>query len=193
MTRRALLRALLLAVSATMVLLSAWRLGLRQLVADVVKPRLDPASPRGNLSDPELDTIVAFAEVLVEGRTLAPEERRHLIEHVSDRTRTTPGYLSLYRTTARLLDRLTPAPFSTLAVPDREALMARHRLADSGVRWIEYLLPVGREALPVRVLAVPDLIAGYYRSPAGWAVVGYAAFPGRCGTLLRYTGPDEAA
>ena len=33
----------------------------------------------------------------------------------------------------------------------------------------------------VRTRAVPDLIGGYYGSPAGWAVVGYQSFPGRCG------------
>src|SRR2546422_1875618 len=31
--------------------------------------------------------------------------------------------------------------------------------------------------------ALPIFLAGYYGSPAGWAVVGYATFPGRCGDL----------
>jgi len=42
----------------------------------------------------------------------------------------------------------------------------------------------------VREKAVPDLINGYWRSPAGWAAVGYGVFPGRCGDLTRYTRPE---
>jgi len=38
----------------------------------------------------------------------------------------------------------------------------------------------------IRTRAVPDLIGGYYGSPAGWAVVGYTTFPGRCEDLTRY-------
>jgi hypothetical protein len=37
---------------------------------------------------------------------------------------------------------------------------------------------------------VRDLVGGYYNSPAGWAVVGYAHFPGRCGDLGRYVRPE---
>jgi hypothetical protein len=39
----------------------------------------------------------------------------------------------------------------------------------------------------VRTRVIPDLIEGYWGSPAGWAAVGYEAFPGRCGDLTRYT------
>ena len=49
--------------------------------------------------------------------------------------------------------------------------------------------PFPDDASLVRTRVVPNLIAGYYASPAGWAVVGYDVFPGRCGDLARYTGP----
>jgi hypothetical protein len=55
------------------------------------------------------------------------------------------------------------------------------------VSTAECLLPFRREELTVRALAVPELIAGYYRCAAGWAVVGYVAYPGRCGDPRRYT------
>jgi hypothetical protein len=192
-TRRALLRTLLLIASVAALVLSTWRLGLRVLIGRVLEPRLDTSSPTGALSDLELDTVVAFAEALVEGRTLSPAERGYLIGHVRDRALRTPGYAALYRTTARVLDRLAAAPFSTLGLGDRAAVMVRHRLTESAVAPIEHLWPLHRETLTVRMLAAPDLVAGYYRSPAGWAAVGYAAFPGRCGDLSRYTKPEAAA
>ena len=187
MTRRRLLTLLLLILGAVVIpfLWRPWRL--IQLVADAFKPRIDPSSATGALSDDEMASVVAFAEVLVEERTLSPAERGYLIEHVTDRTRSTPGYLALYRTTATLLDRLARTSFAALDLRGRADVMIRHRLTVSEVRIREYLLPFRRPELLVRALAVPDLIHGYYRSPAGWAVVGYAAFPGRCSNLIRYT------
>ena len=171
-------------------LLLFWRpQRLARLVSLRFRPRLDATAP-GVLSEREMRTIVAFTAVLVEGRELAVPEAGYVVEHVTDRAGTTPGYLSLYRKTAGLLDRLAGAPFESLPLKQRASLMVRHRLTDSDVRIREYLLPWGREALAVRVLAVPDLIGGYYLSPAGWAAVGYEAFPGRCGNLTRYTSAE---
>lgn len=142
------------------------------------------------LSKGEMETIVAFAAVLVEGRELDPQEAGYVAEHVTDKAGKTPGYLALYRKTAGLLDRLAGAPFSSLSLEKRTDLMTRHGLTDYDVRIREYLLPWSRETLTVRALTVPDLIAGYYFSPAGWAAVGYRVFPSRCGDLMRYTGAE---
>lgn len=191
MTRRSLLRILAAIGASVLALLLFWRPGrVARAVSRALRPRLDPASPTGALLDAETDSLVAFGEVLVEGRALSEAGRRHLIEHISDRTRHSPGYLSLYRRTAELLDGLAGARFSALELHRRTDIVTRHRLASRDVRTRDYLIPVRRQELAVRVLAVPDLIAGYYRSPAGWAVVGYDAFPGRCGSLARYTGPE---
>lgn len=144
------------------------------------------------LSGPELEDLLAFAEVLVEGRPLAPEERRYLIDHIEHRVKQGSGYyLDLYRTTVGLLGRLAQARLSSLDVAQRVALMTRHRLTSPDVRPGEQLGAWPEEAREVRTRAVPDLIGGYYGSPAGWAVVGYDAFPGRCGDLARYTGPGR--
>jgi len=187
MTRRRFLQWLVLGLGA-IALLVAWRSRrLFELVARFARPRLDRSSPPGLLSAEEMATIIAFAEVLAEGRPLSPAELGYLADHVNDRTQRRPGYLSLYRTTAQALDRLTRTRFSALELGDRTAVITRHRLAESDVRIRECLLPFRRRELAIRALAVPDLLAGYYGSPAGWAVVGYAAFPGRCGDLARYT------
>ncbi len=64
-------------------------------------------------------------------------------------------------------------------------------LAASGVRPGEDLGRFPDEMRSLRTRAVPDLIGGYYASPAGWAAVGYDTFPGRCGELTRYTRPES--
>jgi hypothetical protein len=153
----------------------------------------EPAGPAGptpddHLSAAQLDDLLAFAGILVEGRTLSADERRVLLDHVAARTGEGGGYyLSLYRTTVALLARLAGAPFSSLDLQARIALIERHRLGSSRVRPGEPQGPSPDEMEEVRARAVPDLIAGYYASPAGWAAVGYTTFPGRCGDLARYT------
>jgi hypothetical protein len=191
MTRRRLLKALFFFALGTVTLVFLWRSRrLRRMVTHLLRPRVDSSSPTGKLSEDEKNNLVAFAEVLVEGRTLSIAERGYLIEHIDYRTGGTPGYLSLYRMTASLLDRLAHTRFSTLDLHNRKEVMTHHRLTSYDVRMREYLLPFYRPELAVRMLAVPDLITGYYRSPAGWAVVGYEAFPGRCSNLIRYTRPE---
>jgi hypothetical protein len=186
-TRRRILQLLVVAAGSALALLLFWRpQRLAHLVSLRFKPRLD-ATPPGALSRREAETIVAFAAVLVEGRELNAQEAGYVVEHVTDRAGKTPGYLALYRKTAGLLDRLAGVPFSSLSLEQRIDLMVEHRFTDSDVRIREYLLPWGRDTLAVRALVVPDLILGYYLSPAGWAAVGYEAFPGRCGDLTRYT------
>ena len=191
MTRRRLLQFLVLVVGVVAAALTVWRpSSLMRRIAEALGPRLDSSSPTGALSPPELATVVAFGEILVDGGTLPPLERGYLVEHVDDRTRRIPGFLALYRMTAELLDGLAGAPFATLAADERVRLMTDHRLTVAEVQTRELLVSFSRQKLTVRALAVPDLMLGYYASPAGWAVVGYETFPGRCGDLTRYTRPE---
>jgi hypothetical protein len=183
-----MLQALALAGLAALALGLRRRMdGLKQAVEARVRPQLDASSPTGALPDRERDTLVAFGESLAVGRRFSPAERRAFIEEVDDQTRTTPGQLAVYRMTAGLLDRLTRESFATLDIRDRAELLARHALTSYPVRTRECLLAFRRQELAVRALATPALIVAYYRSAAGWAVVGYDTFPGRCGDPLRYT------
>jgi hypothetical protein len=88
--------------------------------------------------------------------------------------------------TARLLDRLAGTRFATLDLPTRREIVERHRLHRRALAADE----PDRDTDEVRGIIVPDLIRAFWSSPAGWAVVGYAAFPGRCGDLARYTGAE---
>jgi hypothetical protein len=150
------------------------------------------AAPSGaRLSSSQLDDLIAFAELLVEGRTLSPIERHHLVENIEERIAREQDYFALYRTTVRLLERLAGRRFSSLDLPQRVQLITRHRLHSTDVRPGEDLGRFPDEMRAVRTRALRDLIADYYGSPAGWAVVGYDVFPGRCGDLSRYTRPES--
>ena len=188
MTRRSVLQRLLLIVGINPVGLMGCMSG---RAAGPVPDVLDAQSKPGALSGAELEDLVAFAETVVEGRTLTPADRGYMVQHIEDRTRQSPEYLSLYRTTARTLDRLAGRRVASLELRDRIELAARHRLGDQRVLPGEDLGPFAEEVRALRTRAVGDLIEGYYRSPAGWAVVGYATFPGRCGDLTRYTRPES--
>src|SRR5438046_3647000 len=133
-----------------------------------------------------MQDLLAFAEVLVEGRALTPAERAYLMEHIEDRTRRHPGHLSIYRTTLSVLGRLAGGRMAHLGISQRLELVDHHHLAISQVRPGEDLGPFPEEMRTLRTRAVPDLIGGYYGSPAGWAAVGYSSFPGQCGDLTRY-------
>jgi hypothetical protein len=129
-----------------------------------------------------MNTLVAIGEALAEGRTLAAAERRALIDHIEERARR-PEYLSMYRASVSTLDQLAGAPLTALGIDERIALIVRHRLVGPPTSSGDEREAVRR----LRVSLVPDLIRGYYASPAGWHVVRYDVFPGRCGDLTRYT------
>jgi len=145
-----------------------------------------PLPSASHVSPAELQALAAYGEVLVESRELTPAERGYLIEHIEHSAREHPETVALYKSTARLLDRLARVRFATLDLDRRRALVTRHRLDAR---------PVGGEdpadeTLDIRTRVIPDLIEGYWASPAGWAAVGYTTFPGRCGDLSRYTRPE---
>lgn len=187
MTRRSLVRRVLL-------LLATWASGLpgcasRKLAATgrMSSERAGDGS-HSSLAPHERGALVAFAEVVVEGRDLASEQRRYLVQHVDDRASQDDESLALYRQAAATLDRLAGGQFTSLDEGERVALVSRYRLAAPATSAVDGGVSADMNALRLRL--VPDLIRAYYGSPAGWAVVEYESFPGRCGDLTRYTRPD---
>jgi hypothetical protein len=177
-TRRSLLQRLLLLIS----------ISCGRLVYRPVRAAADPESDAGMLSGAEVEDLLAFGETLVKGSTLSHAERQYLVEHIEDRAKRSPEYLSLYRTAVNTLNRLTGRRVSTLDIGERRQLVERHRLGVSLIRPGEDLGVLPEEMRALRKRVTPDLIAGYYGSASGWAVVGYSTFPGRCGALTRYVG-----
>lgn len=149
-----------------------------------------PAAASESPTAAEFDALVAFAEVLVDGRLFSEDTRRDLSEHLADSATGDPDRRALYYTTARLLDRLAGVRFSELKPAERAALIARHRLDVRLLTAEESAGAILDDARDVRTRVVPDLIGACWRSPAGWDAVGYTAFPGRCGDLTRYTRPE---
>jgi hypothetical protein len=138
------------------------------------------------LSEREVETLLAFAEAIVGGRPLSPAARSDLAAHVRESAESEPEQRAVYRRAAGSLDCLATGRFSALSLSDRAALIARHRLAGAGAAS-DGTAERCPETAEIRSRVLPDLVAAYWRSPAGWAVVGYAAFPGRCSDLTRYT------
>jgi hypothetical protein len=190
MTRRILLQGLVGLWSAVAVAALRLTNSVRSAWGRLEPAPAEAASDDLELTTAEMDTLLGFGEVLVEGRTLSPPERGYLVRHIEESARARPEQRDLYRTTASLLDRLAGGRFALLGIGDRVALVSRHRLDARGVTPAEETLSHGPEAQAARTRIVPDLINGYWSSPAGWAAVAYAVFPGRCGNLARYTRPE---
>lgn len=186
MTRRSLLKAFVFVLSWFEALVLPWRAG-RPARLLAASPQPSSTAPAGPLSPQDMQTLVAFGEVLLEGRSLPAAERTQLVEYIGYRVRSDPGVLLVYQMTATVLNDLTSNRFPTLDVPARTKIMARHGLVPDGGQPSESPLLYQRAALAIRTFVAPDMILGYYGSPAGWAIVGYQAFPGRCSNLTRYT------
>ena len=191
LSRRSLLRSgvLALGVEPGAILGPLW--GRAQGSAARLVGLAHAAAPPARLSDPELEDLVAFAELLVEGRALSPVERDSLVGSIAEHVARDQEYLGLCRTTVSVLRRLAGRRFSSLDMTERIELMTRHRLNSPAGPPEDDRGPFADAARAVRTRARRDLIADYYNSPAGWAAVGYDVFPGRCGDLERYTRPES--
>ena len=188
MTRRVLLQGLVVsfwggAAEAAQRLIAR----LRRAGGALVHGASEPTPGTSTLSPGELESLLAFGEVLVEGAALSALGRSCLAEHIEESARHRPEQLAQYRRAVRLLDRLAGKPFSSLEIPDRIQLLGRHRLDARTGPTGDDPEPLGGELRMIRARVVPDLIEGSWGSSACWPAVGYGTFPGRCGDLTRYT------
>jgi hypothetical protein len=187
-SRRSLLRrgVLALGVDPGLILGRLWR-GRDPASLRVGQARPAAAAPSSKLSESELEDLIAFGEVLVQGRALSPVERDSLVGSIREHIARDQDYLGLCRTTISLLRRVAGGRFSSLNMIERVELIARLRLDSQDTPAEDHRGLLADAAHAVRTRARPGLIADYYNSPAGWAAVGYEVFPGRCGELERYT------
>ena len=191
MTRRQVVTAALTLVLIAFLFVLVWPIPpLRRALIALLRPRVDTRAPTGALSAAELDTLLAYAEVLAAPARWSEEDRQALAHHVEERAGRRPGFLALYRTTARVLEERADRRFTVMGRAERTRLIVRERLVPASLRPLDYLTTLDRRRLSVSGLAAPDLLQGYYDSASGWAIVGYTSFPGRCGDLMRYTRPE---
>jgi hypothetical protein len=151
------------------------------------RPALDPTAPTGPVPPAALATLLAFAEVVAVGETLAGDGREAVQASLQAGATTRPGHRALCESAAALLDRLAGGTFATLSVEERTAIVAMHRLAVYPVGRLELLSPRNRDALALRDLLLPELITAYWDSSSGWAEVGYRRPYGECGEGREYT------
>jgi hypothetical protein len=150
-------------------------------------PSMVRASEPPMLSAAEVDVLVAFAEVLADGQPLGADERRDLAASLQHASQADPDRRAAHRTTVQVLARRAGATFADLDFDGRVALVRRYGL---DVRRQPAGAPADAEDVEaVRTRSIPNLIAAYWASAAGWTALGYQAFPGRCGDLTRYTRP----
>lgn len=70
----------------------------------------------------------------------------------------------------------------------RRALDERFQRA----RATDYLTASGRAYARFRHYVLPAIVTEHFAGAAGWAVVGYTMFPGRCGAARAYTQPPTS-
>lgn len=157
---------------------------LRQLIL----PKLDTTYPLGVLQDIEMRNIVAFGETLVAPESTPPVN--FFIDYVNVVTQNQPGYLKVFQRSAALLDatsvdlfgQSTWLHFAALPLPQRDkvlrALLWQYSGSDLIAPKVEKIV-ASRHVLALRKYVMGPLIEHYYRSPYGWALVGYESFPGR--------------
>ena len=158
-------------------------------------PRLDRSTPMGRLSDEESGTIAALIAVLVQG------DHPFLLDHVARRTATEAGFLKEYRNAVRLLNQSArrvqgdAKRFEELNAVERdralESILWRYSGDDRWMILLEKLF-VSKGRLNFREFVVRDILKAFYRSGAGWRVVGYTKYPGiPAKDPLEYTRPLE--
>jgi len=182
-TRRQFLLLTGAATSAALVTAAAY-VG-RPFLSRRAYPKLDKTYPLGSLQDSEMRTVLALGEVLVPAKHAPPEQ--FFREYINRVTQTQPGYLREYQCTVKLLDATSRSfskgkPFRDLTTRERdkvlEALLWRYDKNDlTIIRKVEKYA-TSRDATALRKYIVTPMIDYYYRSPYGWAVVGYTSFPG---------------
>ena len=152
-----------------------------------LRPTLDARAGTGLLTGEQLATLRAFAEVIVAGAPLAPDEWEPIRTFLIAAARTQPGYAALCAGACRMLDGLAGGAFVAVPPVRRWTLVQDARLGERPVPRHELLVVGRRVEHAVRELLVPDLVRAYFDGPAGWAVVGYAEPLGECRDPFGYT------
>ena len=157
---------------------------LRQLIL----PKLDTAYPLGVLQDMEMRNIVALGEMLVAPESTPP--MNFFFDYVNAVTKYQPGFLKEFQRAAVLLDtttvdlfgQSTRLHFAALPLTQRakvlRALLWQYSGSDLIIPKVEKIV-ASQHVLALRMYVMGPLIEHYYRSPYGWAIVGYESFPGR--------------
>ncbi|MFQ5666138.1 MAG: hypothetical protein ACE5I7_06855 [Candidatus Binatia bacterium] len=156
----------------------------------------------GRLSEPQLDTLAAFGQVLIpSGFAASGSAADTLIRRTLEERATEPATAAEFQEAVAFLDRRSftgyKLPFVKLAMPDRRQL-ANDLLKPYTTRTLlsiprYHLTAGGRRVRHLWHSVATPLIARFYTSSFGWQVVGYARRPGECSNLIDYQFPPAPA
>ncbi len=159
-----------------------------------LRPVASPTARSGTLDADEHATVYALFRVICDDATFAADDVRAFVD---GRTRDGPGTFDAYRESVTLLNETSRArfggrPFATLSSSEGDAVLralfqpfphpereARWRRRTGLTSHNLDLLTAGGAKRRLRHETMPDLLAWYYTTEAGWAVVGWTDFPGR--------------
>jgi hypothetical protein len=166
---------------------------------------VDPATGAGPLS-PDLERrLWSLAVVLLPSR-IEPQGRAAVEEHLRWRALESPGYRAAFAQGLALLDQETRNRFpNQVRFGDLSREEANQVLTSllAGIEPYPRFRQVPREVLlsyldrgrlarfHFRRHVVSEILHAYYQSGAGWALVGYEAYPGRCGGPGFYSRPPR--
>jgi hypothetical protein len=166
---------------------------------------VDPATGTGPLSPDEERRLWSLAVVLLPSR-INPEGRAAVEEHLRWRAEESPGYRAAFVQGLTLLDQETRKRFpKAVRFGDLSREQGNQVLSSllAGIDPYPRSREVPREVLlsslsqgrlerfHLRRHVVSEILHAYYQSAAGWALVGYEAFPGRCGGPGFYSRPPR--
>lgn len=170
---------------------------LRRLRARIGRRLRAPARPNatlGTLGDAEHAAVYALFRVICDDATFSAGSVRAFVD---ERTSTARGNVVAYRQSVALLDataraRFDGRAFAALSPEDGDAvlraLLRPFPHAEREPRWRRRtgltshsidLLTADDARRRLRHETMRDLLAWYYGTAAGWAVVGWTDFPGR--------------
>jgi hypothetical protein len=164
-------------------------------------PELDITHPLGVLPNEDMRDIVSLGETIVAPESVPPV--KFFQDYVNAVTQSQHGFLKEYVRAAGLLNRTSSSlfeqgkarnRFAELSAAQRDEVLQslcwRYSGSDVIAPKVEKLL-ASRDALALRMFIMEPLIEHYYRSPYGWAVVGYKTSPGRPRDPGAYTTPPS--
>jgi hypothetical protein len=163
---------------------------------------LDESSGVGDLDEATLGAIAALGDVLMPSRLVGnPEAQQTMRDVAHELARDVPGYRLELDRAAALLDAQSRSrhglDFATLPLEARRSLVDEiltPMLQASPVgRRLRRLLPGGQEVARLWRFVAQGLLVGFYSSPLGWRLVGYAFPPGACAGLADYQAPPQPA
>jgi hypothetical protein len=190
LTRRRFLIVILvvfIGIALVLAVLPVRFLNLNRRIANYKKLSLDKSYPTGMLSEKEMVTILALSKALVPKDETLETGDDFFRNHINYKTSNVRGYLKEYREGVRLLEETTKEiigannSFSELSMSEiekvLESILWRYRSDEVIESFLEKFF-VSKRKLAFREFVVRDILKAFYKSRAGWAVVGYSHFPG---------------